>query len=506
MSECHRRCSWDDDDEPVCASNGVSYRNRCLFAVVNCGNPTIGLWHEGVCGDLTHVDCKRPCQDKRNPVCGSNARTYTNSCLLTNAQCDDPELQMNSEGPCESIEDRDTISGRQCTDTESSKMQQKQQEEQQQLLKSTPSSCWLSWRVGGWRVLRFVKRMWPLLLLIMFFHAGFVLREVANTPLTRIAKVASNENSRASAVVSAIKKIINAAAWTDLEGVTNQELAQLTGTVQEIGLSSFKPPCPATPPSLVGMLKVVQNVSVSEVEKAQAGRVRDGGRWWPEECQARWRLAVLVPYRNREQQIGPFLNHMHPILQRQQLNYSIYFIEQNGTELFNRARLLNVGFLEARKEGPWDCYAFHDIDMLPENDEHLYHCSAMPRHLTVSVSTNKYKDSSKMPYNTYFGGVCLMSEKHMLMVNGWSNVYWGWGGEDDDMWRRLAFMDMVVWRYPAWIARYTMVTHKPQIVNEKRFELLRNTGRFPNDGLNTLDYSSVNTNKPLYRHIMADIG
>ncbi|XP_071536173.1 beta-1,4-galactosyltransferase 4-like [Panulirus ornatus] len=272
--------------------------------------------------------------------------------------------------------------------------------------------------------------------------------------------------------------------------------------------SQVLPGCPSTPPHLLGQVEVAENVSLVEAEARLGPQVKRGGFSWPAKCEARFKVAIIVPYRDRQHQVGPFLNHMHTFLRRQQLNYSIYFVEQYGSDLFNRARLLNVGFLEARKEGPWDCYAFHDVDMLPENDFHLYHCSPQPRHLAVATSNNNYRSSHSLRYNTYFGGACLMTEAHIKRVNGWSNIYWGWGGEDDDMWRRIAFTDMAVWRYPARYARYKMIRHKPQVVNKHRYKVLaRNTGKFPTDGLNSLTYTLKSvTRYPLYTHILADIG
>ncbi|XP_069182646.1 beta-1,4-galactosyltransferase 4-like [Procambarus clarkii] len=259
-----------------------------------------------------------------------------------------------------------------------------------------------------------------------------------------------------------------------------------------------------------GNLATEEKVNMSEAEARHRAGVMQGGFSSPQHCVARWSLAVIVPYRNRETQIGAFLNHMHPFLQRQQLNYSIYFVEQEGAAPFNRASLLNVGFKEARKEGPWDCYAFHDIDLLPENDFHLYHCSPQPRHLAVALSTFNYSSlyfSHRIPYHSYFGGGCLMMESHILKVNGWSNMYWGWGGEDDDMWNRVTSSDMTVWRYPNPYVRYKMIQHRPAAPNQERHKLLaQSVERLRTDGLNSLVYSVINTTRyPLYTNILAHI-
>jgi hypothetical protein len=36
-----------------------------------------------------------------------------------------------------------------------------------------------------------------------------------------------------------------------------------------------------------------------------------------------------------------------------------------------------------------------------------------------------------------FGGVSALSAAHVQKVNGFSNQFWGWGGEDDDMSQRI---------------------------------------------------------------------
>ena len=53
-------------------------------------------------------------------------------------------------------------------------------------------------------------------------------------------------------------------------------------------------------------------------------------------------------------------------------------------------------------------------------------------------------------------------------LNGYSNMFWGWGGEDDDMSKRISHHKMKIIRYQNTIARYTMVKHKQEKANKMR--------------------------------------
>ena len=38
----------------------------------------------------------------------------------------------------------------------------------------------------------------------------------------------------------------------------------------------------------------------------------------------------------------------------------------------------------------------------------------------------------RRPYDYFFGGVVAILKEHFVMVNGFSNMFWGWGNEDDN--------------------------------------------------------------------------
>lgn len=62
-----------------------------------------------------------------------------------------------------------------------------------------------------------------------------------------------------------------------------------------------------------------------------------------------------------------------------------------GNATFNRAKLLNIGYLEALKDHSWDCFIFHDVDLVPENDRNVYVCDRQPKHFVVGRNATGYK-------------------------------------------------------------------------------------------------------------------
>lgn len=158
-----------------------------------------------------------------------------------------------------------------------------------------------------------------------------------------------------------------------------------------------------------------------------------GGQWKPLNCYPLFNVAIILPYRNRQRQLTIFMNYIHPFLQAQNLNYRIFVIEQSPMREFNRAKLFNVGYAEATKINDFHCFIFQDIDLIPQNLNNIYACTKMPRHMSSSVNTFRYN----LPYTGLFGGAIALTRKQFERVNGFSNVFYGWGGEDDDFYSRL---------------------------------------------------------------------
>ncbi|XP_023656385.1 beta-1,4-galactosyltransferase 4 [Paramormyrops kingsleyae] len=269
---------------------------------------------------------------------------------------------------------------------------------------------------------------------------------------------------------------------------------------------SLQKTCPLRSPFLLGSVRLSfePSLTMNDVESANSKLIK--GQFQPDDCKPRQNVAILIPHRNREMHLLYLLHHLHPFLQRQQLHYGIYVIQQAGSSVFNRAKLLNVGFLEALKDYNWDCFVFHDVDLIPENDHNLYACERQPKHLVVGRNVTGYR----LRYQGYFGGVTAMSKEQFSYVNGFSNKYWGWGGEDDDLRIRVGIQKMKVVRPPAAVGRYTMIFHKRDsgnAVNRNRMRLLERTRKiWKNDGINSCLYKMLSVERTkAYINVTVDI-
>ena len=154
------------------------------------------------------------------------------------------------------------------------------------------------------------------------------------------------------------------------------------------------------------------------------------------------KLGVIVPYRKRPTHLRKFRESISEYLK--DYDYDLIVVEQSDDLPFNRGKLLNIGFKTAiRKQ--CDYVAFHDIDMLPRDVDYSY--SEVPLHLATN-----FVNSRRELFKTYFGGVTLFPIELFKRINGYSNEYWGWGFEDDDLLLRCTeqnvFTDFEIYEVP----------------------------------------------------------
>ncbi|KAJ2945494.1 hypothetical protein O0L34_g305 [Tuta absoluta] len=233
--------------------------------------------------------------------------------------------------------------------------------------------------------------------------------------------------------------------------------------------------------------------------------VQNGGHYKPTGCIPVHTVAIIVPYRNRTRNLTTFLYNIHPFLMTQNLEYRIFVIEQFGNNKFNKGRLFNAGFKEVKKYGSWRCVVFHDVDLLPMDRRIFYTCPQYPRHMSSSIIDRPSRRNSSSPI--LFGGVTAMTLEHYEKANGHSNMYWGWGGEDYDMFWRIRVAQIPIVRYNQTIARFLALSHPLAPENPSRYALIKSAiDRWQTEGLNTIDYKVILVEqRHLFTHITVDI-
>jgi len=207
-------------------------------------------------------------------------------------------------------------------------------------------------------------------------------------------------------------------------------------------------------------------------------------------------LSIIVPYRDREEHLSKFIPFINNSEYLKELNYDILVVEQDSQKPFNRGKLLNIGALESNEA---DYFCFHDVDMLPIISD--YSKVHNPTHLAAEAEQFGFK----LPYNNYFGGVTLFDRNSFYKINGFSNDYWGWGAEDDDIFFRCLVNQIKPSRKKG---RFQSLKHEKIIKENLYKENLRKFFSFKNsqninqifekiksDGLSNLEYEYLSDEK-----------
>jgi len=129
---------------------------------------------------------------------------------------------------------------------------------------------------------------------------------------------------------------------------------------------------------------------------------------------------IIIPYRNRKAHLDIFINNAVPLFRKYLSPFKVVVVEQSDDgRLFNRGKILNVGFNEYKDKTK---HIFtHDVDICPKD-----RC--------VSQLYNKIYSTDIMGiYTSYWdtlGGIIRLDVDTFEHINGYPNTYWGWGAED----------------------------------------------------------------------------
>jgi hypothetical protein len=196
------------------------------------------------------------------------------------------------------------------------------------------------------------------------------------------------------------------------------------------------------------------------------------------------KLAIIVPFRDRHEHAKQFIPYMSTYLTMQGHDFHILIVEQEHGLPFNRGKLCNIGYSSIEA----DYYVFHDIDMLPITVD--YSGCLNPTHLISSAT----QFENGIPYETYFGGVTMFPNADFMRINGFSNEFWGWGSEDDDLIKRCAKENLVITRRKG--GTFKSLDHAINIDSTLAKANWERYAKGTNDGLTTLKFT------PLYKKIL----
>ena len=114
------------------------------------------------------------------------------------------------------------------------------------------------------------------------------------------------------------------------------------------------------------------------------------------------KLGICIPYRNREDHLNKLNPYLTEYLTKQGITHSFYVGHQVDDKLFNRGVMKNIAAKYAFEDG-CDYIAWHDVDMLPNEEADYSYPTDNPVHIATKLSKYNYG----LGYDQYFGGVVL---------------------------------------------------------------------------------------------------
>ena len=148
------------------------------------------------------------------------------------------------------------------------------------------------------------------------------------------------------------------------------------------------------------------------------------------------KTAIIIPFRDntkdkpRMKQLNQLSAYFDNYLK--DIKFEIFVVEQSDDgRKFNRGQLLNIGFEYAVMYGCTN-FIFHDVDLLPSEElKEYYENVPTDKPVHIAAVWDRYNGNPN-----YFGGIVAFNKTMFEKINGYPNNFWGWGGEDDELYKR----------------------------------------------------------------------
>jgi hypothetical protein len=160
-------------------------------------------------------------------------------------------------------------------------------------------------------------------------------------------------------------------------------------------------------------------------------------------------ILVIVPFADfkpeeqRSEQLNAYISHISKLIKQSKkthptVSVCVIVAEQHApAQYFNKGQLLNsaVKWFCTNHDQP-DYVIFNDVDMLPNKalfTEYL-NINGQTALMPLDSEYTQHYGDMEIPAG---GGIYGLPFDDFVAVNGYSNTFWGWGGEDNSFHKRL---------------------------------------------------------------------
>jgi hypothetical protein len=198
-----------------------------------------------------------------------------------------------------------------------------------------------------------------------------------------------------------------------------------------------------------------------ECLESARGTLAAGGGGGRDGESSRHSLAVFMPYRGAGgvDDLQELCANLPAHLARLGIRHRLYLVRQVDELPFNRGALVNAALrlFTHGQPGPispfeFDYLAVHDIDRFPVLGGNAANAKIATACSNATAEYYSFPSTSPRVLHplSLAGGVLVLQRSQYEAVRGFSNQYWGWGEEDNDLFLRL--------RWCGWAPR-----HGPQL-------------------------------------------